>query len=339
MDKLKSIDLFAGIGGIRMGFDRAFGQKIETVFVSEWDEYAQKTYKANFNDKFDIAGDITKIAEKDIPAFDICLAGFPCQAFSMAGKHMGFNDDYKGMCRGTLFQDVARICDYHKPKVIFCENVKGLTIHDHGNTFKVIKGTFESLGYKVFTKVLNSKDFGVPQNRERIYIVCFRDDIAPDDFTFPEGSGKQVCIRDIIDEAPVPSKYYLSDVYVATLRAHKARHEAKGQGFGYVIRDLDGIAGTIVCGGMGRERNLIIDNREHSLEASTHIKGKINEEGIRKMTPREWARLQGFPEDFQLPLSDVHLYKQFGNSVTVNVIEAIANNIKNALYGNNRKQR
>ena len=333
MKKLKSIDLFAGIGGIRMGFDRVFGKNIETVFVSEWDEYAQKTYKANFSDRFDIAGDITKIAEENIPPFDICLAGFPCQAFSMAGKHQGFNDDYKGMCRGTLFQDVARICDYHKPKVIFCENVKGLTIHDHGKTFRIIKGTFESLGYKVFTKVLNSKDFGVPQNRERIYIVCFRDDIAPETFHFPEKSNKEVTIRDILDKAPIPSKYYLSDVYMATLRAHKARHEAKGNGFGYVIRDLDGIAGTIVCGGMGREGNLIIDNREHSMIPTTHIKGEINKEGIRKMTPREWARLQGFPENFELPLSDVHLYKQFGNSVTVNVIEAIAKQIKTTLYG------
>lgn len=337
MSKIKSIDLFAGIGGIRMGFDRAFGNKIETVFVSEWDEFAQKTYRANFQDSFDIAGDITKINEKEIPSFDICLAGFPCQAFSMAGKHMGFKDDYKGMCRGTLFQDVARICEYHKPKVIFCENVKGLTIHDHGNTFKIIKGTFEALGYKVFSKILNSKDFGVPQNRERIYIVCFRNDIAPESFEFPEGSKKEVCIRDIMDDAPVPTKYYLSDVYMATLRAHKARHEAKGQGFGYVVRDLDGIAGTIVCGGMGRERNLIIDNREHSLEPSTHIKGEVNKEGIRKMTPREWARLQGFPEEFVLPLSDVHLYKQFGNSVTVSVIEAIAKNIKKTLYANNGK--
>ena len=331
MAKLKSIDLFAGIGGIRMGFDRAFGKNIETVFVSEWDEYARKTYKANFKDKFEIAGDITKINEADVPAFDICLAGFPCQAFSMAGKHLGFNDDYKGMCRGTLFQDVARICDYHKPKVIFCENVKGLTIHDHGNTFRIIKRTFEALGYKVFTKVLNSKDFGVPQNRERIYIVCFREDIAPETFEFPDGGNKQVCIRDIMDEAPVPSKYYLSDVYMATLRAHKARHKSKGNGFGYVIRDIDGIAGTIVCGGMGREGNLIIDNREHSMVPSTHIKGEINNEGIRKMTPREWARLQGFPDSFILPLSDIHLYKQFGNTVTVNVIEAIARNIKTIL--------
>ena len=171
----KSIDLFAGIGGIRKGFDRAFGDSIETVFVSEWDEYAQKTYKANFIDPFEIAGDITQIDEKkEIPDFDICLAGFPCQAFSMAGKHMGFDDDYKGKCRGTLFQDVVRICEYHKPKIIFCENVKGLTIHDRGKTFKVIKGAFEQIGYTVYDKVLNSKDFGVPQNRERIYLVWKR---------------------------------------------------------------------------------------------------------------------------------------------------------------------
>ncbi len=331
MAKYRSIDLFAGIGGIRLGFDNAFGKDIETVFVSEWDEPAQKTYKANFQDDFDIAGDITEIDEKDIPAFDICLAGFPCQAFSMAGKHGGFEDDYHGRCRGTLFLDVVRICDYHKPKVIFCENVKGLTIHDKGKTFKIIKEAFEQIGYTVYSQILNSKDFGVPQNRERIYLVCFRNDIAPKEFVFPEGTNSNVCIRDIMDEAPVSPKYYLSDVYVDTLRKHRARHEAAGHGFGYEIRDLDGIAGTIVCGGMGRERNLIIDSREHSMVPVTHIKGEINKEDIRKMTPREWARLQGFPDSYKLVLSDTHLYKQFGNSVTVNVIEAIAKKIMDVL--------
>lgn len=330
----RSIDLFAGIGGIRKGFDNAFKKDIKTVFVCEWDKAAQQTYKANYDDPFDIAGDITQIDEKDIPEFDICLAGFPCQAFSMAGKHGGFNDDYKGRCRGTLFQDVVRICEYHKPKVIFCENVKGLTIHDHGRTFEVIRGAFEEIGYKVFYKVLNSKDFGVPQNRERIYLVCFRNDIAPETFEFPAGNKKKVCIRDIMDPAPIPSKYYLSDTYMQTLINHKARHEAKGNGFGYEIRDLDGIAGTIVCGGMGRERNLIVDNREHSMIPTTHIKGEINKDGIRKMTPREWARLQGFPEDFKLELADASLYKQFGNSVTVNVIEAIAKKVKEVLKEN-----
>lgn len=331
MEKIKSIDLFAGIGGIRMGFDRAFGDSIETVFVSEWDEYAQKTYRANFHDDFEIAGDITKITESEIPAFDICLAGFPCQAFSIAGNHKGFEDNYKGMTRGTLFLDVARICDYHKPRVIFCENVKGLTMHDRGRTFKVITKTFEDLGYKVFYQILNSKDFGVPQNRERIYIVCFRNDIAPNSFSFPVGTDTTACIADILDRAPIETKYYLSDVYVETLKKHKERHAAKGNGFGYEIRDLSGIAGAIVCGGMGRERNLIIDHRPHSKTPTTHIKGKINSEDIRKMTPREWARLQGFPDDFVLPLADVHLYKQFGNSVTVNVIYAIAQKIKEVL--------
>ena len=329
--EIRSIDLFAGIGGIRMGFDQAFGKDIKTVFVSEWDSFAQKTYSTNFPSVHPINGDITKIDEKDVPDFDICLAGFPCQAFSLAGQRKGFDDDYKGMSRGTLFFDVARICSHHKPKVIFCENVKGLTIHDKGKTFKIITGTLEQMGYKVFHKVLNSKDFGVPQNRERIYIVAFRNDIAPDNFNFPRPTGKKVCIRDIMEEKPVPAKYYLSTQYMDTLRRHKERHAAKGNGFGYEIRELDSIAGAIVCGGMGRERNLIIDKRQKDLKPTTHIKGEVNREGIRKMTPREWARLQGFPDSFKLPLSDVHLYKQFGNSVTVPVIRAIAEQIKKVI--------
>lgn len=231
------------------------------------------------------------------------------------------------MSRGTLFADVVRICEEKKPMVVFCENVRGLVQHDRGRTFKVIVGAFEEIGYKVFAKVLNSKDFGVPQNRERIYLVCFRDDIAPDEFEFPTGSHRPVCIRDILDDAPIPSKYYLSDTYMASLEAHKERHKAKGNGFGYVIRDLDGIAGTVVCGGMGRERNLIVDHREHSMVPTTNIRGGINDRDIRKMTPREWARLQGYPDDFELPLADTHLYKQLGNTVTVPVIRAIAERI------------
>lgn len=332
-NKYRSIDLFAGIGGIRLGFDRAFQDNIETVFVSEWDEKAQETYRANFKDSFDIAGDITKISEEDVPAFDICLAGFPCQAFSMAGKQQGFEDNYKGQCRGTLFLDVARICDYHKPKVIFCENVKGLTIHDKGNTYKIIKKTFENLGYKVFDDILNSKDYGVPQNRERIYLVAFRKDIAPKKFIFPPATDSSKILWDIREESPVPARYYLSTTYMDTLLAHKKRHESKGNGFGYEIRDWGEIAGAIVCGGMGRERNLVVDNRQKNLVPTTHIKGEINPYGIRKMTPREWARLQGYPDSFILPLADTHLYKQLGNSVTVNVIEAIAKEIRMVLDG------
>lgn len=329
----KSIDLFAGIGGIRMGFDEAFGDEIETEFVCEWDEYAQQTYRANFHDDFEITGDITEVDEKDISPFDICLAGFPCQAFSIAGKKQGFNDDYKGRCRGTLFFDVARICAYHKPKVIFCENVKGLTIHDKGNTFRVITETLEQLGYNVYSKVLNSKDFGVPQNRERIYIVAFRKDVQSSGFTFPTPTDSTKTIADIMEEEVPSVKYFLSDVYVETLRRHKERHASKGNGFGYVIRGHDEIAGTIVCGGMGKERNLIIDNRLTDFTPVTHIKGEVNREGIRKMTPREWARLQGFPDSYQFPLADVHTYKQLGNSVTVPVIKAIAEQIKAVLDG------
>lgn len=327
----KSIDLFAGIGGIRLGFERAFGNGINTVFVSEWDKFAQKTYRINFADEFEISGDITQIDENNIPGFDICLAGFPCQAFSLAGQRMGFQDNYKGLCRGTLFLDVARICDCHKPKVIFCENVKGLAIHDKGRTFKIIKNTFENLGYKVFSAVLNSKNFGVPQNRERIYIVAFRNDIAPNEFVFSEKTDDTKRLFDILEEKPVPSKYYLSNTYWETLLAHKARHASKGNGFGYEIREWDGIAGAIVCGGMGRERNLVIDGRQKDLTPTTKIKGTVNTLGIRKMTPREWARLQGFPDSFKLELADTHLYKQLGNSVTVNVIEAIAKEIKKVL--------
>ena len=324
---MKAIDLFAGIGGIRLGFEQAIPD-ITTVFVSEWDKYAQKTYKDNFRDDFEIAGDITQISADSIPNFDICLAGFPCQAFSYAGKRLGFNDNYKDLCRGTLFLDVARICDYHKPKVIFAENVKGLVHHDKGRTFKVITNAFESLGYTVFSKILNSKNYGVPQNRERIYIVAFRNDLGITDFRFPEPTDSTKTIRDILEEDTVSAKYYLSTRYLDTLKKHKARHAAKGNGFGYEIKDLNGVANTVVCGGMGRERNLIIDNRLTDFTPVTKIKGEVNKEGIRKMTPREWARLQGFPDNYKLLSADTHLYKQLGNSVSVPVIKAIAKDIK-----------
>lgn len=324
----KSIDLFAGIGGIRLGFEEAFSNEIETVFASEWDEKAVETYKANFNDDFNVVGDITKIKESDIPDHDILLAGFPCQAFSLAGKKNGFEDS-----RGTLFFDVARIAKYHKPKVIFCENVKNLLNHDRGKTFRVIYGVLEDLGYDVFYKILNSKNFGVPQNRERIYIVAFRKDIAPANFIFPEKTDDTKTIKDILEEKEVSPKYYLSSVYLDSLRRHKARHASKGNGFGYEIRDTDSIAGAIVCGGMGRERNLIVDERLTDFNPVTNIKGEINREFIRKMTPREWARLQGFPDDYKLTVADTHLYKQFGNSVTIPVIREIAKYIKAHLNG------
>ena len=326
----KSIDLFAGIGGIRLGFEQAFCDSIKTVFVSEIDRKAQETYKANFGKNCDIHGDITTISETDIPQHDILLAGFPCQSFSLAGKRKGFED-----ARGTLFFDVARIAKYHKPKVIFAENVKNLLNHDKGKTFAVIKRILAELGYVVFYKVLNSKNFGVPQNRERIYIVAFRNDIAPNNFVFPDKTDDTKVISDILEENEVSSKYYLSETYLESLKRHKKRHEEKGHGFGYEIRSKDSVAGAIVCGGMGRERNLIIDKRLTDFKPVTHIKGQINKEYIRKMTPREWSRLQGFPDDFSFVVADTHLYKQFGNSVTVPVIKAIAERIKEYLEDKN----
>lgn len=315
--------MFAGVGGIRLGFEQAFKSDIKTVFVSEWNENAQKTYKANFYDNFEIAGDITQIKEKDIPAFDICLAGFPCVAFSIAGKQQGFKDNYKGVCRGTLFLDVARICEYHKPKVIFCENVKGLVSHDKGRTFSVIKETFEEIGYKVFYKILNSKDFGVPQNRERIYIVAFRNDIAPDNFVFPEGSGPYKTIKDILDPVSITNEFYISEKYLNSLKKHKEDNKLKGNGYGYITHSFDDVFQTIVCGGMGRERNLIIDERKGFVST--------NSENIRMATPREFFKAQGFPDNFLLPHKKTVLYKQVGNTVTVPVIRAIAEEIKKYL--------
>lgn len=321
---MTSIDLFAGVGGIRLGFEQAFGKDLKTIFVSEWNSNAQITYKVNFKEE-NIYGDITKISEKDIPAFDICLAGFPCQAFSYAGQRKGFEDDYHGLCRGTLFLDVARICDYHKPKVIFCENVKGLVSHDKGRTFKVITKTFEDIGYKVFYQVLNSRNFGVAQNRERIYIVAFRKDIAPTTFNFPSGDNDKVRIKDILDTPEEANRYFISENYLKALKKHKQKNLDKHNGFGYVVRDFNDVFGTIVCGGMGREGNLLKDTRLGCIS--------VNSENIRTATPREFFRAQGFPENFVLPLVKTHMYKQAGNTVTVPVIKAIAEEIKKVLNG------
>ena len=329
---MRFVDLFAGIGGIRLGFEQMFSDD-ETVFVSEQDFKAQETYRANFSTPECIAGDVTKVDTGDVPDFDVCLAGFPCQAFSIAGKRQGFNDGYKGQSRGTLFAEVIRICEAKQPKVIFCENVKGLVTHDRGNTLRVIVGAFEEIGYKVYFEVLNSCDFGVPQNRERVFIVCFRQDVDVSGFAFPVGKETGRVIRDVLDDAPVDAKYYLSDVYLETLREHRRKQEAKGNGFGYVVRDLDGVAGALVCGGMGRERNLIVDSRPHSLVPTTRIKGRVNREDVRKLTPREWARLQGFPEGFVLPVSDTQLYRQLGNSVSVPVVAAVAGSVRDVLVG------
>jgi len=317
----KFIDLFAGIGGFRLAMQNLGGK---CVFTSEWDKEAQKTYRANFGEiPF---GDITKPQVKNyIPDnFDVLCAGFPCQAFSIAGKRGGFDDT-----RGTLFFDVAEIIKKHKPKAIFLENVKGLRSHDKGKTLETILNVLRNdLDYFVpEPQVINAKEFGVPQNRERIYIVGFRKDTGITEFEYPKSTKKKVKFADIKEKKVPATKYFLSTQYVQTLVNHKARHKGKGNGFGYEIIPDNGVANAIVVGGMGRERNLVIDNRITDFTPTTHIKGVVNREGIRKMTPREWARLQGFPDNYVIPVADASAYKQFGNSVAVPAIQATANKI------------
>lgn len=330
MYRLRCIDLFAGIGGIRLGFDQAFDHELDTVFVCENNAKAVKTYTANFHDSFEVAGDIRKVDERDIPPFDICLAGFPCVAFSALGHRLGFKDLYHGDNRGILFMDVVRICEYHKPKVIFCENVKALLTHDDGHTFAVIQEAFEALGYRMFYQVLDSVHYGVPQTRSRVYMVCFRNDIAPDMFVFPSAFGKRKCLNDILEDAPISPKYFLSQTYVDCLKRRKAEHVAKGNGFGYIVRDLNSNAGALLCGGNGHEHNLIVDKRGIS-DGDAAYRGEMNSEYLRKMTPREWMRLQGFPDDYKIVVSDTDIYRQLGNSVTVPVIRAIAEYIRDVL--------
>jgi len=323
--KFKFIDLFAGIGGFRLAFQQLGGK---CVFTSEWDEQAKKTYYTNFGEiPF---GDITKEETKSfIPDdFDVLCAGFPCQAFSIAGRRGGFEDT-----RGTLFFDVAEIIKRKRPKAFFLENVKGLRNHDKGRTLATILNALrEDLGYYVpEPQIINARDFGVPQNRERIFIVGFREDLGIDHFEYPEPTGEVVAFEDVKEENPVSVKYYLSTQYLKTLEDHRNRHLSKGNGFGFEIISDDGVANAVVCGGMGRERNLVNDDRLEDFTPITHIKGEVNRLGIRKMTPREWARLQGFPDEFVIPVADASAYKQFGNSVAVPAIRATAREILNVL--------
>lgn len=316
--EFKFIDLFAGIGGFRLALQSLGGK---CVFTSEWDNEAKKTYRANFGEV--PFGDITKEGTKQfIPDdFDILCAGFPCQAFSIAGKRGGFEDT-----RGTLFFDVAEIIKRKQPKAIFLENVKGLRSHDKGRTLSTILNVLRNdLGYFVpEPEIINAKNFGVAQNRERIYIVGFRSDLNVQQFEYPEKLKETFVFEDIREKDVVPSKYYLSTQYLDTLKKHKQRHSDKGNGFGYEIIPDDGIANAVVCGGMGRERNLVYDDRLEDFTPTTKIKGEVNREYIRKMTPREWARLQGFPDNFVIPVADASAYKQFGNSVAVPAIKATA---------------
>ncbi len=323
--KFKFIDLFAGIGGFRLAMQNLGGK---CVFTSEWDQQAKKTYQANYGE-FPF-GDITKESTKSfIPdGFNILCAGFPCQAFSIAGKRGGFEDT-----RGTLFFDVAEIIKRKQPEAIFLENVKGLRNHDKGKTLSTILHVLrEELDYYVpEPQILNAKEFGVPQNRERIFIVGFHKDLGVKEFKYPNSINKKVVFEDVKEKEVVSVKYYLSDTYLNTLVKHKERHKNKGNGFGYQIISDDGIANSVVCGGMGRERNLVYDDRLEDFTPVTHIKGEVNRQGIRKMTPREWARLQGFPDNFIIPVADASAYKQFGNSVAVPAIQATAQKILETL--------
>ena len=324
--KFKFIDLFAGIGGFRLAMQNLGGK---CVFTSEWDKDAQKTYRANFGEV--PFGDITKEeTKKFIPdGFDVLCAGFPCQAFSIAGKRGGFEDT-----RGTLFFDVAEVIKRKKPKAIFLENVKGLRNHNGGKTLATILNVLRNdLDYFVpEPQIINAKDFGVPQQRERIYIVGFRKDQGVTEFEYPKPLKKKLKFADVKEKKVPATKYFLSTQYVQTLINHKERHESKGNGFGYAIIPDDGIANSIVVGGMGRERNLVYDHRITDFTPTTHIKGIVNREGIRKMTPREWARLQGFPDKYVIPVADASAYKQFGNSVAVPAIQATANEILKKIY-------
>lgn len=320
-ETLTSIDLFAGIGGIRKAFEY---EGFEAVFSNEIDQFACQTYEANFGSN--PCGDIKELQTSTIPDHDILLGGFPCQAFSIAGAKMGFEDT-----RGTLFFEVARILKDKRPRAFVLENVKNLLSHDNGKTFKVIKNTLEKdLHYTVFYKILNAKDFGVPQNRERIIIVGFREDLNIHDFAFPNGGNERKTLADIL-EKDVPLRYFISKVRLKGMEKHKKKHEDLGHGFGYRVLDKNGISGAIVVGGMGRERNLVKD--EKSYEKLKGIEGieEKNDQAIRYLTPREYARLQGFPDSFKIPVSNAQAYKQFANSVAVPMIRAVAKEVKKVL--------
>lgn len=296
MSEYKFIDLFAGVGSFRMAFE-SVGAKC--VFSSEIDPCAQQTYEENHGER--PHGDITKIGAADIPDHDILCAGFPCQAFSQAGQRLGFDET-----RGTLFFDVARIIRYHRPRAFVLENVKNLVHHDGGRTFRVIYRTLtEDLGYHIHYTVLNAVKL-VPQKRERIFIVGFRE---PLDFEWPEIEDRNPKLRDVLDPV-VPDKYTVPDGTWAWMQRHRARHEAKGNGFGYRMGDPDGVANTIISSYMHDGSECVISQGE----------GK----NPRRLTPREVARLMGFPETFKLPDSDKEGWKQMGNSIVMPLAAEVA---------------
>lgn len=304
------IDLFAGIGGIRTAFE-PFG---ECVFSCEWDVKAQETYEANFGHK--PVGDIRTVNEKEIPDHDILLAGFPCQPFSIAGvskkKSLGREHGFLDETQGTLFFDIARIIKEKQPQAFLLENVKNLRSHDKGNTFKVIKKVLEDLGYTVYSEVINARGL-VPQNRERIYIVGFK---KPLKFEFPVIPKGGPPLHTIL-EANVEEKYTLSDKLWNYLQAYKEKHAKKGNGFGFGLADLNSYSRTLSARYYKDGSEILIPQGE----------GK----NPRKLTPRECARLQGFPDSFKIVVSNTAAYKQFGNSVAVPVVSLIAERIVQAI--------
>ena len=302
--RFTQIDLFAGIGGIRQGFQMNGGY---TVYASEWDKFAQKTYRINYGEIPD--GDITQVNENTIPNHDILLAGFPCQPFSQAGLKKGFNDT-----RGTLFFDVARILKAKRPKAFLLENVKTLKTNNNGETISVILNTLYELGYYVPTpQILNAYHFGVPQHRERIIIVGFNKDYLPttfDEFQYPIGKiNKTVKVGNIL-EKNVPDRFTISDKLYEGHLLRKQNHIKKGNGFGFsMFNENSPYTNTI--------------SARYYKDGSEALIEQINK-NPRMLTPRECARLQGFPENFIIPVSNAQAYKQFGNSVCINVIDAVA---------------
>lgn len=304
MSKEKFIDLFAGIGGLSLPF-RELG--MECVFSSEIDKFAIQTYFNNFNEL--PFGDIKEISEKDIPAHDLLLGGFPCQAFSMAGKRKGFKDD-----RGNLFYEITRILSFHKPKAFLLENVKGLINHEKGKTFKTILNNLTNLGYKVSYKVLNARDFGLPQNRERVYIVGFLEHNI--NFNFPMPINKPTLVSDIIEDN-IDKKYTISDKLWESHQLRKERNKSKGNGFGYSLVYENSKYTSTLSARYYKDGSEILLHQENN--------------NPRKLTPRECANLQGFPKNFKIVVSDNQSYKQFGNSVAISVVREIAKEIKKSL--------
>jgi len=320
LTKTKFIDLYAGIGGIRLGFQNAFKDNAEFVFSNEIDKNSSDTYRQNFDD--DPLGDITKVNPSEIKDFDILLAGFPCQAFSIAGKRKGLEDT-----RGTHFFNIAKIIDAKQPAAFFLENVRHFKTHDSGRTFETLKKILtKDLNYTLYTNLLNAKDFGLPQKRERFFMVGFKDPIH---FEFPRPIKNTKTVGDILQKN-VPGEYFLSQRYLDTLKKHRQRHEGKGNGFGFIVLGKKDLANTLVLGGMGRERNLIRD--KESLRKSG--REDANSEAIRCLTPRECLRLQGFNDSYKFNVAKTHMYKQTANSVAVPVIKKIALQMKKSLHEN-----